>query len=371
MASNGSTLPKPGGQEAASTATSDHDVGAGENDELATARRKAAPIESFRDLVLEVYDGRGAKKVRKLKAKELDALLKHRTTPVEDHQDLIHLAASRDDLLDRTRQLMVFGLRQAVPVVASQITEFGRHVLARHSLFRSDALQATLWNRPGGLGDQQAVSTVLLADWVPGGTNPLQKVDRDRCRTNGAQCLLMFLWGVRPMSLARAHRLLQEAVWGVGRPPLTTEDSLVALLANKDPLAASVAYGLMADEVKQATLGRETAIQREARALDRLASTQVRLTALEQELKGAVAATQAERAARAEEGRSHKIQSTRQRDDYERLRGRLLRKLNDTSVLLDEGLHALTRDPPKVRVMVDRAELAIDGLKSEIERLRR
>ena len=58
------------------------------------------------------------------------------------------------------------------------------------------------------------------------------------------------------------------------------------------------------------------------------------------------------------------------RDDYEQLRGRILGRLREEISLLNEGLHALRRVPPKVHVMVDHAERAIDGLKNELKQLR-
>ena len=58
------------------------------------------------------------------------------------------------------------------------------------------------------------------------------------------------------------------------------------------------------------------------------------------------------------------------RNDYEDLRGRVLRRLREDTALLEEGLHALRREPPKVHVMEDHAERAIDALKREMGRIR-
>ena len=53
------------------------------------------------------------------------------------------------------------------------------------------------------------------------------------------------------------------------------------------------------------------------------------------------------------------------------MKGQTLRRLNEDSALLEEGLHALQREPPKVGVMIDHAERAIDGLKRAAERIGR
>ena len=72
-----------------------------------------------------------------------------------------------------------------------------------------------------------------------------------------------------------------------------------------------------------------------------------------------------------EETQAHSARDARWRDDYETLKGRTLDRLIEESSLLEEGLHALKREPPKVRVMVDHAERAIESLKREAEQIRR
>ena len=72
-----------------------------------------------------------------------------------------------------------------------------------------------------------------------------------------------------------------------------------------------------------------------------------------------------------EAGQAHAATDARWRDNYETLKGRTLNRLIEESSLLEEGLHALKREPPKVRVMIDHAERAIEGLKREAENIRR
>jgi hypothetical protein len=57
------------------------------------------------------------------------------------------------------------------------------------------------------------------------------------------------------------------------------------------------------------------------------------------------------------------------RDDYERLRTRMLRRLIRETELLGEGLLAINRDPPKHHVMADHVERALSGLREEIKAL--
>lgn len=67
------------------------------------------------------------------------------------------------------------------------------------------------------------------------------------------------------------------------------------------------------------------------------------------------------------ERREHEDEKAHMRDDYEKLRGRMLGRLRQEVSLLEDGLHALRKQPPKIHVMEDHAERVIDGLKREIE----
>lgn len=87
-----------------------------------------------------------------------------------------------------------------------------------------------------------------------------------------------------------------------------------------------------------------------------LESEKLRTTALEEQLQ--------------RERLEYEDQKAYLRSDYEELRGRVLHRLRQEVTLLDEGLHALRKQPPKVHVMEDHAERAIDGLKKEIARIK-
>lgn len=54
------------------------------------------------------------------------------------------------------------------------------------------------------------------------------------------------------------------------------------------------------------------------------------------------------------------------RDDAERLRTRVLRRLLDDITLLQDGLAASKESPPKMYVTVDHLERVIDSLRVEV-----
>jgi len=66
---------------------------------------------------------------------------------------------------------------------------------------------------------------------------------------------------------------------------------------------------------------------------------------------------------------AHGTETAHLRDDLERQRTRVLRRLKSDLHLLEEGLQALGRPEPKVHVMVDHAERIGDALRQEIKNL--
>jgi hypothetical protein len=55
--------------------------------------------------------------------------------------------------------------------------------------------------------------------------------------------------------------------------------------------------------------------------------------------------------------------------EIETLRGRLVRRLNESTEMLEVGLSALRSNTPNINVMVQRAEQVVDALRSELKSL--
>lgn len=336
-------------------------------------RTENPPIERFEELIRAVYQGR-FKRANVTKA-ELASLSNSAPLTDADRDDLLELAES-DRLLDRTRQLMLLGIRISAPGPSGLLREFGRDALARHPSFEAETLQAVLSNLPDALADDKAISQVLSTDcsslkWRVEGA-ALTRKQSEQCRTNAAHCLLLLFWGARGTSLDRIHRLLQTNVWARAAAKAKNDvDKVHALLSSRDPQAASIVFGLLERELNEHKRRAEAARHSEERVSARLAFVEERLSTVEQELTQAGIENTRIQAEREKEEHAHAVAISHWKDDYEQLRGQVLRKLKDELALLDEGLHALRREPPKVHVMVDHAERAIDGLKREMERLRR
>jgi len=335
-------------------------------------RAKAPSIENVVQLLQAVYAGR-FKRVD-LKKGEL-AALRAAPAPTEAERDDLYREAQLDRLLDKTRQLMLLGIRVEGPALPGLIREFARGVLERHPLFQSESLRAVLANLPEAMVEENAIKTVLSVDcasltWAED-KKQLTKKQCDQCRRNAALCLLMLFWGSRGTSVERIQRHLQSTLWApTSRGQKSDREKLYALISTRDPAAASVTFSLLDEVAIEQRRRAETAVRAEERALSRLARLEEQLAHVERDLTEATAEAERVRKEFEETSQVHATARAHWKDDYEQLRGQMLRRLKEELSLLDEGLHALRREPPKVHVMIDHAERAIDGLKREMERLR-
>lgn len=290
---------------------------------------------------------------------------------------LLVLAAS-DRTLKLTRDVMLLGITLLDGSNEEQpIREFIRDVLLRHPAFASRSIVLAL-EHPDRSDDKHAVR--ILADvnyrslrWDRGST--LSKTQASTCRINALHCLLLWLRETLspPLSLERIHDYLRTELWA---PPAASRrtsesDRVRILIKNRDHTATDIVCSLLGERIvelqRQADASLDAALHtsgRERKAHESLEILQKNFEDIRARLDRTTDELNNERLDR-------EIEKAHLRDDYEKLRGRLLHRLESELSLLQEGLHALRRSPPKVGVMDDHAERAIDGLRNEVDRMRR
>ena len=335
-------------------------------------RAKTPVIDSLRELVRAIYGGEF--KRLSLKKAEMAAIRSSANLESSDREGLLELS-SADRTLEKTRRLMLLSFECADAIVTGALIKFARDVLHRHPAFATELLQRELEYVPDAPNEIDGVRAVVSQDYGsllwPEGAAPMTKKEATLCKTNALSCFLLWLRETREISLETIQRSLQVNVWSpVARQYKTEQQKLRTLFTNRDPAATVIACAMhekkALEQSQQADAARRAETYASARAV---------------ELESVLASVEANRlAAQAEVNRlteklhesqqAHRDESAQLLDDYERLRGQILRRLKEELSLLDEGLHALRRDPPKVNVMLDHAERAIDGLKIEMERLR-
>ena len=336
-------------------------------------RSKVPPVESVSQLLRVMYVGTFKRSI--LKKAELSAM---QVAPGVDKLELEELLAlaSSDRTLDRTRRLMLLGDGLGSHPVASQIRDFSGQVLRRHPAFSIDSVAGVLRNFPDVSRDEKAIRALSSHDYLslswPNHSDPLKKSEMSQCKANAVCCLLLWIRATRGISVESIHRHLQENLWKHHANRYETETKKIrVLMSARSTVSLSISYILAEQQALDQKRRADAARRAEERAVNwalklkeelatgqaGLAKAQGEIDRLKKELNQKVQA--------------HRNEQVHLKDDYEKLRGRVLRRLKDELSLLDDGLHALRRKPPKVHVMVDHAERAIDGLKREMERLRR
>ena len=385
MPSQDSKAPTPSSNDRSRSALTTRDVDTASSSqpdsateqEKSTRAKSATTVAGLSDLVRRVYDGTFKRK-RPNKA-DLLAIRTDPRIPPATQAELLN-AASKDVSLANTYQLMAV----LVGFDDSGFTnarEFARQVLKDHPAFQRPDLVATLNSHPDALRPEKAVECLASQDFRLLIADPKEECSKaevakqsKECKENAIRCLLLWLLPRPEISLDWTRQLLHRHIWSTyAQRCKASADQLRALLGAKQAsaLPASITSELLEKQVTQQNYRADAAQQAEARAAARAEKLQKELEEL-----------QRQHAASLERGRLLDQELANQRtadaderahlqDEYERLRGSVLRRLKDELTLMEEGLHALQRDPPRVHVMVDHADRVIDGLRLAIDRLRK
>lgn len=334
---------------------------------------KPARYQSLADLLREAY---GAKRKRlALSKSDLDAMLSAPKTEPAQRDELLGLAAS-DRTLERTRELLLLTMEKlARHPLAGQVRDFVREVLRQHPAYQSPSLTGVLENLPDAVADDTAVETLAAQPFAqlqwPEGFPALKKNELEQGRLNALNCLLLWMRETRGTTMERIQRYLHSAFWAPAASRQKSDGKVLrALTQARDRVALGFACSTLEEKVREKTRDAAAARDAEERARARASQLQSDLQEGGAQLEAEKARTKSLNEQIETERREHENEKAHMRNDYEELRGRMLRRLRQEVTLLDEGLHALKKEPPKIHVMEDHAERAIHGLKGEIERIK-
>ena len=337
------------------------------------ARSKPPPIETCADLLRLAYGGK--RRIRPKKA-EIDVLRVGHAPEYSEREELLDLAKS-DRTLTRTLDLMLFSIeRSDVLRLAAQIQEFIGDALQQHPAFQAKRLEGVLKNRTDGPGEEEAVRFLSSQSYEslswPAGVPSLKTREAEHCRVNASVCLLLWFRETRGTSFDRILWYLRSFVYAPLAKHLSSEVQKIRVLTgSRDRAAVAVAFAVLEMRVLKEAQIAAGALKAQKQAVERAKELQNRVMQLENDLRSARADV-TKLCGRLESAKQdHDNERAYLQDDYAQLKGRVVRRLREEVTLLNEGLHALRRNPPKIHVMEDHAERAIDRLKRELDRLKR
>lgn len=215
----------------------------------------------------------------------------------------------------------------------------------------------------------RAADTNVSRMETPDGKKLFTPAQAAAVRSNVVAFVGVWMVAVRGWTSSRCIRAMYEHVWVESSRGLSVADTWRRLVEVRDPTSLGLAAGAFVQETKERAQEAELARRSESVALLRIEELTSQVSALKAQVQQQDERHNAVLRQLDDARREHQTAVSHLRDDYERLRSKVLRRLTREVELLDEGMLALKREPPKVHVMVDHGERAMGGLRDEIRSL--
>lgn len=329
-------------------------------------------INNLEQLIAHAYERRGQQ--FKLKPSDEKVLCQQPKLEEDARKRLLNLAKN-DELLAVPRQLLLI-VRDILgyPLIKSEVRDFVRDVLLQHPIFSSPKIVSAIRNLPDSPNPEKAL--IMLAEMDLSAftgffkSNQLKPKEFEALCANASYCLAVWFAETRGLSFEKLNLYLYSSLWKPKTHNLKDETSRLRFLTEIQDLAgvglACSAFKKQADEQIFLTVA---AKRGEESALEKIASLENSIERLRRDMNERDRQIADLEQELIKERRNHEHTRAHLRDDFEHLRTRLLRRLKAEVSLLAEGLHAIRRVPPKIHVMEDHAERALDALQKEIQDL--
>ena len=286
------------------------------------------------------------------------------------------LSLAKEDILLAVPRQILLAVRNIVgyPNLKNEVRCFIKDALKMHPIFSIPELEGSLENLDNALDPRRALGVLFETDYskLPelSVKKPLKPRDYELLRANAIYSLAIWFSETRNLTLERLNQYLFECLWQPHTSEAKDEAARLRILTDiRDLAGVGIACAVFKRQLDQQMQVADSAKRAENSALERLQRLNTSYQELQRDLNDRDNRISELNKSLDAEKRAHEYTRIHLSDDLENLRSRLLRRLRNEVELLDEGLHALRRDPPKIRIMEDHAERAIEGLKKEIKEL--
>lgn len=335
-------------------------------------KKSSREIKSFEEFIVFSYSRNGQK--IGLNKKAIEAISKATKLDEEAYGRLLELIR-KDKILAVPRQLLLVSMEiDGFPMIKDEIRKFVNFVLSENAVFSMSGVADLLQNK----SDVPDVKTPLVRlarlDYSKIKELPdyesIKPRDFEKLKINFVYTLAVWFSEIRHLDLDKISEYLFESLWSSAATSLKDETlRLRALTEISDLAGAGIACQVYASQTSHfKRIADET-----RRAKETLEGENLSLHEENEEIRkqldySAQKIKELSEALKTEQ-QKHAYTSLYLKDDMEQLRSRLLRRMKAEVELLEEGLYALRKDKPKIHIMEDHAERALDGLKKEIKEL--
>lgn len=345
-------------------------TGAAVETRTAAKRRPEEPhdLESF---VALAYARMGKKIVMR---KRTAIAIAQSEPPDEELCGRLSELAQHDILLAVPKQLLLSGLPyKAMPKAWSRVREVCGSALRLHPA-SSELVSVLAAAGQGRDGPDQVLEQISRLNCSalahPRDNKRLSRKQVRTLRTNLTDTAALWMIAVCGIDSQLVIRSLHEHIWSEeSRRMKSLADKWRCLFLVRDAAPLGLACDAFVLEAEQLRRDADLARTGETASLRRAAETESRFTQLAAQLGLEQQANDDLRKRLHEAARDHEAAISHHRDDFERLRSRVLRRLSREVELLDEGMLAIRRETPKLHVMIDHGDRALCGLRDEIKAL--
>ena len=360
-------------QDLVGASKSSEDTTATEGSSAGQAKKPKPQLESFEAFVTYFYSRKG----RSVKLLKKDALRLGDLPLPEDEffETELKELAGNDPQLAVPAQLFFSGLphRQALPFWRK--LERTYFVVLRHHPASAGLLPLLESARTAGEPAWSALEAVCDPGYLKSppavdSTKSLKKPELAKLQHNLLSNVTLWLIYLAKEDIDSVTRALHQNLWStVADRSRNDIDRLKLILKLTDYGAAGLIGSSFESEVERLESDLHAAVGRESQLAAQLAGAQRVTVELQGNLDELRARSQQLENLIEENEKRYEASLTHAADDLERMRSRILRRIEDELELLDDGLAALRRNPPKTHVMEDHAERAISGLRNELRSL--
>lgn len=336
-------------------------------------RQSNRKLSSLSEFISYAYSRKG-QRLKDLSAAEASKIQKRTNIEPGEFEELLSLSRG-DPLLAVPRLLILAGDEfDGYPRVRQQVQKFVLEVVKQHPVYAANDIIPVVLGSCDAMTPTQAMHRIASLDLETlvslAGLQSAKPKDAEVLRTNSINLLALLLHRTRGQQINKVVGWLYEGYWRVaGRKTGATTEGLVLVTSITEAEHVGVAiasFKAEADENARRVAALQSTIESLQGKIDALQNgldeAQAQIAARDRVIESTTDALELERSEHANT-RSHL------QDDRERLRSTIVRRLKDEVALLTEGLQALRREPPKIRVMDDHAERALEGLRAALKDL--
>ncbi len=284
--------------------------------------------------------------------------------------------ASMDKVLAVPRQLLLFTREiNGFPEIRSSITDFVFKVITGHPAFSDTGIQAAIRNLPDGPAPSAALEKIKnLA--IPTDSSSMHFKESDLNQLKRNACYLFATWTAihRGFGSEELVALLFEGLWLPASRILPDDTARFQVLTEIEHVAgAGLACYRFRQQAIEARNEKEISQRLQVdlqNQLSLLETSRDQLVESRDQLLVELRALREQKEVEAADlRRQHAIELTRALHHLEQLQGRVANRLSESIDMLEVGLTAMRSDPPRFRVMTERAEHVLDELRKEMNNL--